>query len=420
MLMLTRLMPTISIGSYEVKQADLFSDLLAATSEEGDLAQQTDSTEIQKDRPVPEGLTPIIDYGRDECAGMAPLYNALAEVGQMDRPVRIAVLGDSFIEGDIFVSDLRRMLQERFGGSGVGFVDMAAVASGFRRSIRHTHRGWIDHCILKPRGTNEPYGLNQHFFRTDSAGAWTELAAVGRTRRDTVERTQLIVRNSYPIGVHLCANKTENLALHSSGSGRFEAITYDGAIATARWSASGGNYYGVVMEDRHGVSVDSYSLRGSSGMTLASISTSLLREFAEIRPYDLIILQYGLNVAENKRTDYSAYTKNMVKVIAHLREAFPQAGILVMGIGDRSGRLPDGSIGTLQGVQSLALAQQQMARQTHVAYWNTLAAMQSIGGIKAMTEKTPPEANKDYTHITHLGGKTVARLLYDALMWGME
>lgn len=419
-LMLTRLLPTITIGDYTLKTADLFSDLSGYQDGDDALAALADSAEVKPERPVPDGLTPILDYGKDEGTGLAPLCEALKGIKTMDRPVRIAVLGDSFIEGDIFVSDLRQMLQAKFGGGGVGFVDMAAVASGFRRSVRHTHRGWIDHCILKPRGTGEPYGLNQHYFRADSAGAWTELAVVGHSRRDTVCRTQLIVRSTYPTNARLTVNQDQTYNLRSSGTGHFEAITYDGTIGRARWAVNGGTCYGIVMEEPKGVSVDCYSLRGSSGMTLRSITADLLSEFAAVRQYDLIILQYGLNVADNKRKDYSAYISNMVTVVEHLRSAFPEAGILIMGIGDRSGRLPDGSIGTLEGVKYLASAQQQLAQQTHSAYWNTLAAMKTIGGIKAMAEKKPAEANKDYTHITHLGGKSVARLLYDALLWEME
>lgn len=33
------------------------------------------------------------------------------------RPVRIAVLGDSFIEGDILTADLREKLQQAYGGA---------------------------------------------------------------------------------------------------------------------------------------------------------------------------------------------------------------------------------------------------------------------------------------------------------------
>lgn len=53
-------------------------------------------------------------------------YEALDEV--KERPVHIAYFGDSFIEADILTGDLRDMLQERYGGCGVGFVDATSDA----------------------------------------------------------------------------------------------------------------------------------------------------------------------------------------------------------------------------------------------------------------------------------------------------
>ena len=56
---------------------------------------------------------------------------------------------------------------------------------------------------------------------------------------------------------------------------------------------------GVALEDNSGVVVDNYSLRGNSGMILNRLDSSLCRNLTEVRPYDLIILQYGLNVVSD-------------------------------------------------------------------------------------------------------------------------
>ena len=40
-------------------------------------------------------------------------------------PVRVAFMGDSFVEGDILTADLRELLQDTFSGGGVGFVPFA-------------------------------------------------------------------------------------------------------------------------------------------------------------------------------------------------------------------------------------------------------------------------------------------------------
>lgn len=70
--------------------------------------------------------------------GMKHFYEALSKVKTMKRPVRIAYFGDSFIEADIFTADLREMLQQEFGGCGVGYVPVTSSISGYRPTVRHT------------------------------------------------------------------------------------------------------------------------------------------------------------------------------------------------------------------------------------------------------------------------------------------
>ena len=62
------------------------------------------------------GIVPITDYSPDEQM-MARFYHALAYEAD-ERTVRIAVLGDSFIEADIITADMREQLQMAYGGSG--------------------------------------------------------------------------------------------------------------------------------------------------------------------------------------------------------------------------------------------------------------------------------------------------------------
>ena len=42
------------------------------------------------------------------------------------------------------------------------------------------------------------------------------------------------------------------------------------------------------------------------------------------------------------------------------------------------------------------------------------------GSIRRMVEAKPPQANLDYTHINFLGGRTLARHLYETLIYGKE
>lgn len=69
------------------------------------------------------------------------------------RPVRIAVLGDSFIEGDILTADLREQLQLRYGGRGCGFAPMSSPLTGYRRTVGTRSAGWNSYNIMQRRTT---------------------------------------------------------------------------------------------------------------------------------------------------------------------------------------------------------------------------------------------------------------------------
>ena len=160
-------------------------------------------------------------------------------------------------------------------------------------------------------------------------------------------------------------------------------------------------------------------MRGSAGYTLASIPQQTLRDFARLRPYDLIVLHFGLNVLNEKSqiANYKAYTKRMQKAVDNLRKAFPEASILIVSVPDRDQRTAAG-IHTMNGVESLAAYQQLMASECRVAYFNLFEAMGGRESMKAMVDKG--WANKDYTHLSFAGGKHVANYIFESFMAGFE
>ena len=91
--------------------------------------------------------THIEDYSVGHI-GLKRFFAALKNRDKLNRPVRVAFLGDSFIEGDIVVADLRSALQKEFGGRGVGFVPIASVAAQFRPTIEQRSEGWHTWSML--------------------------------------------------------------------------------------------------------------------------------------------------------------------------------------------------------------------------------------------------------------------------------
>ena len=91
----------------------------------------------------------IEDYSMGHI-GLSRFFASLTQEAAQ-RSVRIAVLGDSFIEGDIMVGDLRSGLQRQYGGRGVGFVPIHSVAAQYRPTVSERAEGWKTRSILEDR-----------------------------------------------------------------------------------------------------------------------------------------------------------------------------------------------------------------------------------------------------------------------------
>lgn len=425
-LLLLYCLPRIEWGGHQLRQVDLLGDVRPLPSVPADSLLP----DLPPVRPAfvdscPEGMTCIEDYGDSTGCGMTGFYRALDEVGW--RPVRIAYFGDSFIEGDILTADLRALLQERFGGCGVGYVDITSRVTFFRPTVSHTFSGWESHAWTDSTGFDrQQQGLSGHYFRA-RRGAYVELC--GRSdyasHLDTCSRASFFFaggEREVQLSVRLNGEKTRRRVFPSSD--RLQMAVVEGTMGRVRWTVEQADesavFYGLCLDDVRGISLDNLSLRGSSGLSIRTIPESTLCAFGELRPYDLIVLQYGLNVATEYGRDYNRYVAGMHTVIERLKRAFPQASVLLVGVGDRDHRDENGRLCTMPGIKNLLRYQQRLAADEKIAFWNLFEAMGGEGSMARLAEAEPSLANRDYAHINFRGGKYLARLLYEALMHGKE
>lgn len=409
--------PGFSLGGVEVKPVDLLSDLTTPS--------QTAEPTLQKVKTAradtcPAGMTCIEDYTTG--VNMDHFYEALRCKDSIGRPVRIAYYGDSFIEGDIFTDALRERLQDRFGAGGPGYVDVASEMVKLRPTIDHRAAGWTDFNVMKKDGCDPAnLSLSTHYAVAGN-GAFVQYKTNALRRHiETFQTATLFVAPSSlsHISVSKDGGPAESHAVDKATTA-VGTVTADGPMKKVRFDVpSGGMAYGVTLENRSGIVVDNFSIRGCSGTPLSQIPESHLRAMNTLRPYDLIIIHFGLNVANKKQKDYSAYARRMNEVIAHFKRCMPQAALLVVSISDREDKV-DGQLRTAPGVKELLAAQQQMAIDGGVAFWNLYEAMGGEGSIKEMAEREPAEARKDYTHINRRGGDRIADIFCRALIHGFE
>ena len=383
-------LPVLTIDGHTMRRVDLLSDLRYPESE----IATADSDSI----PLPPvvkpvfvdtcraGMTCIEDYSDSTLRGMAPFYEALNRISSSDsddsddKQVRIAVFGDSFIEADIFTADLREMLQKQFGGCGVGFVTITSMTSGYRPTVRHTFGGWSSHAVTDSiYFDKKKQGISGHYF-VPRNGAYVELRGQNKyaSLLDTCQRASIFFYNKDSVLLSARVNKGESKNYSLGPSDGLQQVQVDGRIGSIRWTvdrADSALFYGLAMDGKKGIILDNFSLRGSSGLSLRGIPVQTLKQFNRQRPYDLIILEYGLNVATERGRNYDNYQKGLITAIEHLKECFPQAGILLLSVGDRDYKNENGELRTMPGVKNLIRYQQNIAAESGIAFWNMFEAM---------------------------------------------
>lgn len=420
-------MPSLEIGNHTMRRVDLLADIRVPVDEAVD---EPDSLLLPpvKVKPAfrdtcPQGKTCIEDYSDSTMRGMRSFYEALREVEE--RPVRIAYFGDSFIEADILTADLREMLQTRFGGCGVGFVPVTSTTNGFRPTVRHSFSGWSSHSVTDTvYFDHSKQGVSGHYF-IPHTGATVELRGQRKyaSRLDTCRQATLFFLNRGEARISVQVNKEAPESYAFESSARLQQLKVDGRIGRVKWTVEHADstlFYGMTMDGQTGIQLDNFSLRGTSGLHLRSVPRQMMEAFNRLRPYDLIILQYGLNAATPKGRNYDKYMAGMRTSLQHVKAAFPQASILVVSVGDRDYRTETGDLRTMSGIKNMVRYQQNLAAEERVAFWNLWEAMGGEGSMATLVHATPALANHDYTHINFKGGRHLAALLYDALLYGSE
>jgi hypothetical protein len=358
----------------------------------------------------------IEDYSSGH-VGLKRFFAALRQ--SRKRPVRIAFMGDSFIEGDIMVADFRSAMQQEFGGHGVGFVPINSVAAQFRPTINQQSEGWKMYSIVDSKKPG--YGLSGLLFETKSEQAvlsfktTQQYAALYR-----VNSLKLLYDRNEGTIMRLIYNATDTVIQALPPTYTITQYELNDTLTEGHFlfsNTSGFRTLGLALEDNTGVIVDNYSLRGNSGLIFEHLDPLVCESFRRIRPYNLIILQYGLNAIDESMLDYGWYGARMRKVIKHLQYCFPESDILLLSTPDRANQY-GGTFSTMPAVLALLHTQRQTARSAQIPFWNMFGAMGGENSMPGFVDKG--WAGKDYTHLTFRGGREIAWSFMKALMHEKE
>jgi hypothetical protein len=438
MLLALHFFPAFPIGNFTFRQVDLLADIREVGVEE---KQRTDSLAAgtKTDQPsaqnsvktksdslrrsgaffCPDGITCLEDFSPDS-SSMQHIMAALKTTEKTGKSTRIAFYGDSFIEGDVFCGSFRDSIQSIFGGQGVGFVPITSDVAGFRNTIKHKFGNWTTVSLVQ-KNPETDLGISGYTFLPEEGNSveykpskqrylreFSHIKLYFKAREDAMLHYTIdTLEESEPLAAYNRITEWRYAGKNISKV-KFEFFPYEGV-----------EVYGTSFESGGGVYVDNFSVRGNSGMNLSSISKNMIQEFNSFRNYKLVILQFGLNMVVEDKTNFEAYTTRMVAVINYLKVCFPQTSFLLLSVSDRSNNTT-GQFKTMKAIPALRDAQRKIARKTGIAFWDMYQAMGGENSMVKFTEAKPPLGARDYTHLTFRGGKKLAGLLMKSLLFEKE
>lgn len=345
-----------------------------------------------------------------ENTNLEHFFLCLDSLKKTKKKIRIAHFGDSMIEGDLITSTLRDEFQKEFGGSGVGFVLASPANPSFRQSITQSFSDNWETVNVKDRKKAVDIGLSGYTSLTSGA-SWIKLAS--GEKNDLLKIYYGSAGQDSALIVEVNAIRHKLPTAHPLNEFVQEIGTKE--ISLSFTSSASVPVYGLSLESDSGIIIDNFSFRGSSGTYFKDSPEQLLKQFQEYLHYDLIIFQYGINVANSKNTDYSWYERQMLANLNYMKAAFPNTDFLIIGCSDRAVKTK-GEYATLKGIEPLIDTQKKMAQQTRSGFLNLYELMGGNGSMKNWVNADTSLANKDYTHFNHKGAVKAGKLIYGAMM----
>ncbi len=406
----------LAMRELEAEESDVVdngADATAASASESDSALYADelpvvdASEIAPEYdPRVDGRVVIEDFTGDD--GLSRIRKALAS-----GRARIAVIGDSYIEGDILTQDFRDRLQQKYGGRGVGYVPAKSMVQSFRQTVRHTSEGLEQHPIQQT--ARSPYfALMGDYSSAEGNATITYKGNSKNSRLASWSRSRLMF--VAPVdGTVTLTNAVGSQTFDVKGAqDSLQVISLPGETSSLTISTEipGIAILGAWLDDGAGVTVDCMSMRGYSGVMHRNLNGALTAALRNHVDYDLIIMEFGINALSSEQSDYSSYSTLMSRTAKRLRQCYPNADILMLGIGDRGQKI-HGEMHSVPTATNLIAAQRKAARDAGVTFWDTRAAM---GGHDAVVDwRERGLVNADYIHLNSAGGRAIAGMLLESL-----
>jgi len=345
------------------------------------------------------------------------LFARLAELEARtaSEDVRVAQLGDSHTASDYGVSVVRRLLAERFGDGGRGFIPLGKPYKRLFQAGELTsdgdgfepEEGRLSGGRRVGDGCYGPAGIAMESARA-GARIWSRYGAPASTLE--LAYAESPGGGSFDVRV----DDTRVARVETRREGRAAAFRVfdvaDGAHhVEVRANGDGAvRVFGVTLGSAaKGVVVDALGINGAKVTTPLEWEPAHLAEQLRHRPPALVILAYGTNECGD-RTTPAEHEQHFAELLRRVRAGAPKTSCLLLGPPDRAVRGASGAWSTMPKLLELVEAQRRAARASGCAFYDQLAAMGGPGAIDAWSKEARPRARGDHVHLTREGYAALA------------
>ncbi|MBQ1874950.1 MAG: hypothetical protein II144_04605 [Paludibacteraceae bacterium] len=394
------------------------------------LDQQTDTTakkQVAKTDTVaaePEVDENAVDTVKDTRYYLTRFYQSLDST--KTKSIRIVHYGDSQLEEDRMTMILRRNMQSKYGGGGVGLLPLhqtiptrtlnqGTYINGRRQDKKQGPKRYL---VYGPKDMHRSDGLY---------GVMGQSALLDNSRVASSERLEVSVQTvgdstateRYFSRIRLVADPGITMRANGQDAKNQQLITLKDSTRSARILFTGqGQVYGFSLETPTGMQVDNIPMRGCSGFVFTAMNKKQCADYFRATNTRLIIMQFGGNaIGNNSQATIKYNVETLRKQVRVMKECAPEASIVFIGPSDMLVRRK-GNLQTNEGVPYMDSLLLRMAQEEKIGYWSLYEAM---GGRNSMIRWQEQNlAGKDGIHFTHKGADRAGQLLADWLEEGKK
>lgn len=362
-----------------------------------------------------------IDFPNDSVEWIFGLFEQLERAKR--EKIRILHYGDSQIEEDRISSVLRELLQQRFGGYGVGWVptiqSVATSAIGQSQEVGGTR--WLIYGTPEMRHPERLYGaMGQSVSLNGNATISLYPVKMKYREHGTEHFGRITVMIDRVVGeMSLSVSYGDKVIERRATEGdKFVEFVLPDSTSRATISLSGeAMVYGLLVDGSStGVQLDNAAMRGCSGTIFRAMASESMRPYFERYNVPLIIMQYGGNTVPYIKGEKALnnYCKSLAQQFEYLKRVSPKSKILFVGPSDMSTKIDDKMV-TYPYLPTIVDSLRSVCNDNDVAYWDLYRAMGGKNSMATWVNSTPQLAGADYIHFTRTGANRTSEMIFEAI-----